>query len=478
MTTLPSTEPGEMARNPVRVDRRLLLDLVADIAHTLTDEALWEASGSRCLWLGDEIVELDGAFPVVHHDVGGSLYSGSAGIGWFLAFAGSALADPEISAAARAGLHHGLDWCSDNPSPSLHAGRTGVGLACLRSSQVLADDALESQAIDVLLEASENAATATPGRPSESDLISGDAGIVVGLLGAIRHLEQSRSAPSAALTTLRERVRQLGERLIDAADRTPTGWTWPSRDASTEPPLCGLGHGASGPALALTELAVFTGDEEFSEASRQACRSERAWSGGTSDGWPDLREYTRLDLTEGRRPTAPHLWCHGSLGVGVARLQTWAATGEPVALAEATAALHFAQSSLTALGRATPGEYAANFSLCHGAAGLIDFFLLASEVLEDPSWLPAAAAAVGVGVRHLEATGSWRCGVEGSAQQPTSTPGLMLGLAGTGAALLRLSDSGANGTHNRRTGLPRMNSPLLMVEERSRRVTVAEPLLV
>ncbi|GAB2766319.1 hypothetical protein GCM10027020_18700 [Nocardioides salsibiostraticola] len=467
-----------MARNPVRVDRRLLLDLVADIAHTLSDEALWDASGSRCLWLGDEVVEFDGAFPVVHHDVGGSLYSGSAGIGWFLAFAGSALADPEISATARAGLRHGLDWTRDNPSPSLHAGSTGVGLACLRSSQVLADDALESQAIDVILQASEHAAASSPGHGSESDLISGDAGIVVGLLGAIRHLEQSGRAPSAVLTTLHERVRQLGERLIDAADRTPTGWIWPSGDGSTEPPLCGLGHGASGPALALAELASCTGDEAFAEASRQACRSERAWFGGTPEGWPDLREYTRLDLTEGRRPTAPHLWCHGSLGVGVTRLQIWAATGDPAALAEATAALHFAQSSLSALGRATPGEYAANFSLCHGAAGLIDFFLLASEVLEDRSWLPAAAAAVGVGVRHLEATGSWRCGVEGSPQQPTATPGLMLGLAGTGAALLRLSygrtGEGANGS----AGTPRMNSPLLMVEQRSRRVTVAEPLLV
>lgn len=474
VTTSPSTEPGEAVLDPIRVDRDLLLGLVADIAQTLVDEALWDASGSRCLWLGDEITEIDGAFPVVHHDVGGSLYSGSAGIGWFLAFAGKALEDPGICDTARAGLLHGLDWADQHPSPSLHAGATGVGLAGLRAGRVLLDDALESRALEVIFDASRHAVAPASEQRPQSDLISGDAGTIVGLLAAIQHLEVSGGAPHSGLATLHERVRHLGERLVDSAERAPTGWTWASEDGSTEPPLCGLGHGSSGPALALAELAVVTGDKTFAEASRQACRAERAWSGGTSDGWPDLREFTRMDLTEGRRPTSPHLWCHGSLGVGVTRLQIWAATGDPAALAEATAALHFAQRSLNELRRATPGAYAANFSLCHGAAGLIDFFLLASEVLADRSWLPAAAAAVGVGVRHLEATGTWRCGVEGSPQQPTSNPSLMLGLAGTGAALLRLSHGGAgHGTSD-----PLMTSPLLMVEGRSRRITTAEPLLV
>ncbi len=463
MTTSLSTAPADMTTDHRQVDRVLLLGLVADITHTLLDEAIWSApassAGATCLWLGDEVVELDGAFPVIHRDLDGSLYSGSAGIGWFLAHAASALNDPAISVTAAAGLRHALDWAQETSSLSLYAGSIGVGLACLVGGRVLDDTPLESSGVDLLVEASHRATSRPPLDEPESDLISGDAGVVLGLLSAAQAIDHSGAAPSEAAVQLRSAARKIGERLISDADRGPTGWTWRPM-ASTEPPLCGLGHGASGPALALAELFAVTGEDQFAHASREACRSERAWFAVATDGWPDLRELTRVDLTQGTRPTSPHLWCHGSLGIGVARLQIWGATGDPAALAEATAALHFARGSLSALGGATPGEYAANFSLCHGAAGLIDFLRLAADVLEDRSWLPGAAAGVGVGLKHLAATGSWRCGVEGGPQQPTSTPGLMLGLAGTGAAILRLAEVDRSG----------MASPLLMVEHRSRRI--------
>ena len=470
MTTSPSTTLADPSVPHLRIDRDLLLGLVRDIAHTLDSDALWtgpdSSPGAACLWLGDQVVDLDGSFPVVHQDLDGSLYSGSAGIGWFLAHAARALDEPDLGATATAGLQHGLAWAREVASPSLHAGSIGVALACLDGSRVLADEGLEAQALAVLVDASRSATAPAAGPPHEFDLISGDAGIVLGLLAAARLVDRSPTAPPDRSSDLRATASQVGERLLSAAERGATGWTWPPVESS-EPPLCGLAHGASGPALALAELFAETGDVRFAEASREACRAERAWFAGAAEGWPDLREFTRPDLAEGTRPTTPHLWCHGSLGIGVARLQIWGATGDLAALAEATAALHFARSTLAALGRMTPGEYAANFSLCHGAAGVIDFLRLAADVLDDRSWLPAAAAAVGVGARHLATTGSWRCGVEGSPQQPTSNPSLMLGLAGTGAALLRLADADPAG----------MASPLLTVAHRSRRITADGPVV-
>ncbi len=460
MTTSPTTTRAEERAGHLRVDRDLLLGLVADLARTLETDALW--SGSECLWLGDEVVELDGEFPVVHHDLGGSLYAGSAGIGWFLAHAAAALDHPSTAATAAAGLRHGLGWARRAPSSSLHAGAAGVGLACLHGARVLADVGLESEAVGLLIDVAERTTAPTDGHGAGSDLISGDAGVVLALLGGAQAVDRSPTASGDATGTLRAAAAAVGDRLVADAVRGPTGWTWPVPDAD-EPALCGLGHGASGPALALAELFALTGEERFAEGSREAARAERAWFSSTADGWPDLREFSRLDLAEGTRPTSPHLWCHGSVGIGVARLQTWGATGDPAALAEATAALHHARAALAALGRTAPGEYVANFSLCHGAAGLIDFLCLADDSLDDHSWRSAAAVAVGIGLSHLEATGTWRCGVEGSPQHPTSTPGLMLGLAGTGAALLRLA------------GVTPMVSPLLLVEHRSRRIEAGHP---
>lgn len=466
MTTSPTTAPvDERVDEPadqLRVDRDLLLGLVADIAGVLEADALW--CGSECLWLGDEVVELEGEFPVLHHALGGSLYSGSAGIGWFLAHAATALDDPALAATASAGLRHGLAWVRGADSISLHAGTAGVGLACLDAGRVLGDDELVSDAVAVLVDAARRATErtdVTTRQGAGSDLISGDAGVVLALLGGAQTVDRSSMAAEGAAATLRAAAVTVGDRLVADADRGPTGWTWPPLDAD-EPPLCGLGHGASGPALALAELFAVTSEERFAEAAREACRSERAWFANGAGGWPDLREFSRLDLAEGITPTYPHLWCHGSVGIGVARLQIWGATGDVAALADASAALHHARAALAALGRAMPGEYAANFSLCHGAAGLIDLLRLADDVLGDRSWRSAAAAAVGVGLRHLVATDTWRCGVE-AGPHPTSTPGLMLGLAGTGAALLRLAD------------VVPMVSPLLLVEHRSRRIEPDRP---
>ncbi|MEU4192350.1 lanthionine synthetase LanC family protein [Kribbella sp. NPDC026611] len=378
-------------------------DLAAEIADALNHQALWYED--RCLWLGDDVEPTAAEPRLIHHDTGAALYGGTAGIGWFLAHAAHHTNNPTTERTARAALHHALTWAENTGSPGLFTGVAGIGWAAYDAARVLDDTGLAKRALVVLR-------GALAGRQELSnELIAGRSGLVV-----------------AALSTqddeLLESAVRLGEQLL--VDEEPAG---------NEPRWCGLGHGRSGPLLACADLARLTGDQRYVDAMLEQWRAERAWFG--TAGWPDLREFDRAALSSGVRPTYPDMWCHGSIGIGLARLAAWKSTGQPGLLADATAALHHAELATAALLQSVPGGYAANFSLCHGAAGLIELFIVAANTLNDPSWLSAAAAVVSTGRVHQELGHAWRCGVEPGAE----VPGLMLGLAGTGAALLRLAQA-------------------------------------
>ena len=415
-----------------------LSDAVA-IATTLCATALWH--DDRCLWLTDEAEPAGDGVRVVHTDCGVSLYSGTAGIGWFLAHLAARTDRADAAATARAALMHALDTARRHrAAPTLHTGSAGVGWACIDAGVALGEWELVTGGLDLLAGAVEDPAVAE--LPAE--LIAGRAGLVLaGLAGARRAAEHGYAAEAARVTAGSVAV---GKGLLNVATRTPTGWTW--SDEAADVALCGLGHGMSGPVLACGELAVTTGDGHFATAAREGARAERAWlNSGTDGGWPDLRESSRDAVEAGHLPTSPLMWCHGTLGVGLCRLRTWRATQDPGLLADATAALHLGAAGAAALPTA-------DFSLCHGAAGLVELFVVAAAELDAPEWLTPAADLAAAG----HAGRGWGTGLPGG----TEVPGLMLGLAGTGIALLRLADALAG-----RTGGP--SSPLLLTSAPTRR---------
>ncbi|WP_062383338.1 lanthionine synthetase LanC family protein [Demequina iriomotensis] len=413
-----------MLAEPAAVTRATLLGLAAEIGATLCRDALWH--DGRALWLGDEVVPIDGEFETVHQACGGALYGGTAGIGWFLAHLSRALGDRDAAATARGALRHALAWAAATPDPSLHAGRAGVGWAALDAALALDDGELAHEGLRTLLVALEAPAPAE--LPAE--VIGGHAGIVLGGLAA---LAPARAA-GLPCEDLESALEPHGRAILALARRSSTGWTWPDAEGLE---LCGLAHGTSGPALACAELWAATGDEAYREAALAGARAERAWLEPTR-GWPDLREYSRADLDAGERPDAPPFWCHGTVGVTLARLRAARLTGDDALLADATVGLSCAESAVAGLARAVPGSYAANFSLCHGAAGLMELFTVAAHELDDAAWLARAAAVAALGRAHREAGVPWRCGVADGFE----APGLMLGLAGTGAALLHAADPG------------------------------------
>jgi lantibiotic modifying enzyme len=240
----------------------------------------------------------------------------------------------------------------------------------------------------------------------DPDLMHGRAGTLIGLL-ALFGLDD---APVAAA------CRVLGDSLVAAVDTLE---------------LCGYSHGAGGVARALEELALATGDERYLNVADAAVRYERAWF-SPMHGWPDLR-----GAADGSPLSYPAFWCHGAVGIGLARLASFARRADLLDLAEASAAIGFARNSVMAVVSGSDGPL--DSSLCHGVAGAVELFLVAWEVTGAPEHLAAARRTGGLMMAHAQAAGGYGSGLIDRSE----TPGLFHGLAGVAAALLRLHDPAA-----------------------------------
>lgn len=400
-----------------------LSEAAAGIGDRLAREAIWH--DGACTWLGDSVQPVNGEWQVVYRSCGGDLYEGTAGIALFLARLGLATGDGSHRRAAIGGARHALDWADPgDPDTSFYGGTTGIAWAAAEVGRALDAPGLTASA-SALIDALDL------DRPAATyDLMSGTAGIVVGLLGLARALERP---------ALIEKAAELGGRMIDAGAHDGIGLSWPADPAGDEPGLCGLGHGASGPAYALIELYARTGEQHFADASADAVRYERAWYDRRHDNWPDLREMSRSQLRAGAEPAFASFWCHGGVGVGLVRARRFELLRSTSDLCEAGAALG---SALLALDVSPPGSghFGANLSVCHGLGGIAELLLVSAATIDEPSYRAAAVAALERAAEvHGRPGGSWACGVVGGGE----TPGLMLGLAGIGSVLLHASAPGS-----------------------------------
>lgn len=370
-------------------------DAVARIAEKLVKEALWD--GERATWLGDDILE---SGTTVYRAVGGDLYGGTAGIGAFLARYAAVSGDTEAARAARGALLHAAAWVErTRPDGALMSGAAGVAVAALDGARLLGDDQLAGHALRL---------TRTTVRriPAAVDLICGRAGTLLALL----HLAQGLGGPERELAA--RTADTVARSLIGDAQPGPVlGSCWPSDIAQDGPPLCGLAHGASGVALALLEWGA-------PEAAADAAAFERAWFSPEQGNWPDLRDGVGW----------PVFWCHGALGVGVARLRHYDLTGGQVFAAEAGVAVDAVVGALDAM-------TVQDLSICHGLAGAVEFLLDAARIFGQPALRTTAVRAM-ERATDLVGEGEWPCGVQGGGENPS----LFLGLAGIGSALLRTVD--------------------------------------
>jgi len=382
--------------------RERLLEAARTVGNRL--EALASRERDECSWFGVSL-GWDRRWRLA--PLGLDLYGGLPGVALFLAHLGELTGEAryrELAWGAVRTMQHKLD---DKPSqPTSVGGFLGWGgllytyahLGRLWQRPELLDQA--GKCLPML--------EALIPQDNSFDVLGGAAGGILAL--AALH----RSRPSEQVLTV---ARRCGEHLLAQSQRQEQGLGWLSRVEPTVA-LTGLSHGNAGIAWALLELGALTGEEAFREAAREALAYERSLFHPEKGNWPDLRG----DQAAHKFKTS---WCHGSTGIGLARLASLRHMDDARVRQELSTAL--ADTRGVGLGR--------NHSLCHGDLGSLELLLAAQE-------LPGLA----VPRTELE---RWKAIVLDSLERqgPLSgvplgveTPGLMVGLAGIGYQLLRLAE--------------------------------------
>jgi lantibiotic modifying enzyme len=205
---------------------------------------------------------------------------------------------------------------------------------------------------------------------SEQDVISGSAGLLLGLCAMARCGESSAAQRIEACV---ERIHKLAQ----PQTRASGSMAWPSSHYPLA--LTGAAHGAAGIALALHEAAQFCDAAQRSQSQQlieAALRYEECDLDRRSGRWRDARFGVVADAAE-----YCMAWCHGAPGLTHARLRLWpdARRAELAPLLDSVIALGF-------------GE---DWVICHGDFGQL--LLLQAAVrcgVLDARQLDACAARI------------------------------------------------------------------------------------
>jgi lantibiotic modifying enzyme len=414
-----------MAQQPA-VPEPFLAEAVA-IGRTLCREAVWDADGRVCNWMGRSyrgITPTDGPIAPRSAALGPELYGGLSGVAWFLAQVGSATGDPDFRRTSLAAVACALRQLERSPRPaespiSYYSGLLGMAFALERVA-ALTGEATLVERVDELLAQVAAGATA----PHVLDVIGGNAGAIPALLALAR---------SPARTGAGALVERLGEELLATSIRQGPVWTWEAEkvagpEAGTVP-LAGLAHGAAGLAVALFELYAATGRPEFRDGGRGAFAYEDGLFDAAAGNWRDPRPLAPEDMRTNPFPVA---WCHGAPGIALARMRAAALDPESADRYLSTARIALATTRAGLDNVLTRERHDA--TLCHGAGGLSEVVWTGAQWLGDDALAEAARSAAQALIGKYAADRSWPSGLAPGGPNPS----LMVGTAGIGMHFLRL----------------------------------------
>ncbi|MCM0035164.1 MAG: type 2 lanthipeptide synthetase LanM family protein [Burkholderiaceae bacterium] len=243
------------------------------------------------------------------------------------------------------------------------------------------------------------------------DVIAGSAGGVLGLLAVYRKT-QSKEVLAKAITCGEHLLQQ--PRLGEAGKRS-----WVVLGVS-ESPLTGFSHGAAGFAYALKSLAKVSGREEFEVAAQECVAYEDSCYNKDVFNWPDLRT---TDAT-----VFPSQWCHGAVGIGLARAAS--SRGEKSNVETIFSDINRAVQNTTAN---WPQHVD---TLCCGTLGTIEFLGEAGELLNQPALGHLSDQRLAQIIANRQEQGDYAWNAGGTA----FNLGLFRGLSGVGYTILRKLD--------------------------------------
>jgi type 2 lantibiotic biosynthesis protein LanM len=235
------------------------------------------------------------------------------------------------------------------------------------------------------------------------DLLFGSPGAIVPLL---------RLAQATGQRRYLEQAIEVGDHVCGQAVVSDGRAHWIHHDSPNG--LGGYVHGATGVGWALERLARASGQARFAEMADAARRFEDALWDEQHRNWRDQR------LIDGLACAAA--WCHGAVGIGLARADLDPALAEPAARRDVQRAAAAAWNEGTGW----------NHSLCHGDLGVAELMAAAIDAGVAPEgWTRERLLAHVLG--SLE-----EFGAQSGVTRDTFAPGLLPGLGGVAYQLLRL----------------------------------------
>jgi type 2 lantibiotic biosynthesis protein LanM len=386
------------------------------IAQEISSHAIRSGSSAAWIgldWLGDS--EVSQLVPL-----GLDLYNGVVGIAVFLAaHAACARCEPSADLALAAVSHLRRTIRSRNAARvarSLGLGAaTGLGSVvyalalmskCLDDDDLLADALMAADLITDDLIAADK----------QFDVMAGGAGAILALLRLYRDTQSGEAL---------RRATECGEHLLRQPRLGREGRrTWVGQGFGGRA-LNGMSHGAAGFAYAFASLAAATGREDFANASAECVAFEDSNYDAEQNNWP--RFYGEAE------PAWPCQWCHGAVGVGLARIATMkqrASQVGPSVKPDADILITDIRNALKCVERRWPGPVD---TLCCGTLGSVEFFHEAGGVLGRDDLREFAARRLLAVRENAVLGGEYNL----SAGKSRFNLGLFRGLAGVGYTLLR-----------------------------------------
>lgn len=298
-----------------------------------------------------------------------SLYSGSMGIGLFLAaYAFTHHSDryKKLSLAAIADVRQHLagPQASQFWEPMGIGGATGLG-SLVYGLTIIADLLSSPEILDDAKKAANLISPEYISQDESMDVIGGSAGAIL----ALNKLFQVTKEP-----WILERAVLCGEHLLAHARQGSNDKRYWSSATAELKHLNGISHGASGFAYAFSCLGLATGRPDFNLAMRECLDNEDENFHLSSKNW-------YLETAYPNGIGARCQWCHGAVGIGLTRLALAAqydSEQQPGGYCGLRRDVQSAvQGTHTNLNRQ-------NDSLCCGTMGGVELFDEASEFLQLP----------------------------------------------------------------------------------------------
>lgn len=375
--------------------------------------------GTRVNWMGDSREPLNNAWTIAYRALGPDLYNGTSGVALFLARLHQQTGEKLFRSTAEGAISQALSRLDDieMARTSFYLGLTGIAYALIEIGEIFENEDFIERGLEII-----KPLVKEDFGQQGLDIVGGSAGIIPALLNIYRRYPKEFLLKWAI---------SHGEHLLNAADKTDSGWSWNTLNMQVQHNLTGFSHGTAGIAWALSELFEQTKEKKFSEAARQAIKYERRHFSSEHENWADFRGLYDQTINTNNAVTYPVAWCHGAAGIGLSRLRLYEIFKEEIYRQESETALRTTARMFTENNNFIKSDY----SLCHGASGNTELLIYAAEVLGNAEYKSLAEQIGQIGIEEFQKNNlPWACGVlEGG-----ETPGLMLGLAGIGYFYLRL----------------------------------------